>query len=53
MYEYVISYGDRVQKFQYFLTVTFKPEIVSFQRAPEFVSVSKLNIITGWLWILC
>ena len=42
MYKFNLSYGDRTLEYQYFLTVSYKPEIVSFQRIPEFVSVSLL-----------
>ena len=40
MYKFVLKYGDRTLLYKYFVTVTYKPEIFSFQQLPEFVSVS-------------
>ena len=44
MYKFILKYGDRNLVHQYFVTVTYKPEIVSFQQLPEFVSVSFMKI---------
>ena len=44
MYKFILKYGDRKLVHQYFVTVTYKPEIVSFQQLPEFVSVSFIKI---------
>ncbi|XP_063682187.1 hemicentin-2-like [Bolinopsis microptera] len=46
MYKFIISYGDRTREHKFFLTVKYKPEIVSFQRVPEFVSLYEDVILT-------